>query len=149
MAETCAKAQFDAPGVCLAIPAFIASLGSITDPLNCNRDCAYTNEFTSRLKTSTWEQWGPFLKRQQVSMREHNFGWRVFWDSNPDWVCLKFRLAAKFRNWGEVAMPGKSLGRALSLRLYPGTCITTEEKRTENTSIRVVVFLCTGVLISP
>jgi len=26
-------------------------------------------------------------------------------------------------------MPGKSLGRAPSLRLYPGICITTEEKK--------------------
>jgi len=52
------------PSVCSAIPALTASLGSVTDPLNCNRDCAYANEFTSRLKTSTWAQWGPFLQRQ-------------------------------------------------------------------------------------
>jgi hypothetical protein len=30
---------------CLAVPAFPASLGSVTDTLNCNWDCAYANEF--------------------------------------------------------------------------------------------------------
>jgi len=39
---------------CLAILALTASLGPITDPLDCNRDCAYANEFTSQLNTSTW-----------------------------------------------------------------------------------------------
>ena len=33
------------PSVCLAIPAFTTSLGSVTDTLNCNWDYAYANEF--------------------------------------------------------------------------------------------------------
>ena len=41
------------PSVCTAIHALTASLGSITDTLNHNRDCACTNDFPSRLKTST------------------------------------------------------------------------------------------------
>jgi hypothetical protein len=31
--------------ILLVIPALIASLGSVTDTLNCNCDCAYANEF--------------------------------------------------------------------------------------------------------
>jgi len=42
------------PSICLDIPSFGASLGSVTDTLNYNRDCAYVNEFLSWLKTSTW-----------------------------------------------------------------------------------------------
>ena len=30
-------------------------------------------------------------------MKEHSFGWKAFWDSNPDWACLKLRLATKLR----------------------------------------------------
>jgi hypothetical protein len=40
--------------VCIAIPALTASLGSVTDTLNYNRDCTYANDFPSRLKTPTW-----------------------------------------------------------------------------------------------
>jgi len=40
------------PSICLDTPAFGASLGSVTDTLNYNCDCAYVNEFLSRLKTS-------------------------------------------------------------------------------------------------
>jgi hypothetical protein len=39
---------------CLAIPALTASLYSLTDTFNYNWDCAYANDFSSRLKTSTW-----------------------------------------------------------------------------------------------
>jgi hypothetical protein len=40
--------------VCIAIPALTASLDSVTDTLNYNRDCAYANNFPSLLKTPTW-----------------------------------------------------------------------------------------------
>ena len=33
------------PSVCMAIPALTACLGSVTDTLDYNRDCAYANEF--------------------------------------------------------------------------------------------------------
>jgi len=49
--------------VCLAIPALTASRGSVTDTLNFNWDCAYA-DFPSRLKTPTWANRGPLLKRQ-------------------------------------------------------------------------------------
>jgi hypothetical protein len=38
------------PSVCIDIPALAASLGSVSDTLNCNWDCAYANDFPSRLK---------------------------------------------------------------------------------------------------
>jgi len=34
------------PSHCLAIPAFSASLGSVTDTWNCNWDCAYANDLS-------------------------------------------------------------------------------------------------------
>jgi hypothetical protein len=39
------KSASGRPSVCLAIPAFAASLDSVTDTLNCNFGCAYANEF--------------------------------------------------------------------------------------------------------
>ena len=51
------------PSGCLAIPALNASLGLITDTLNYNWHCAYANDFLSLLKTSTWTNQGPLLKR--------------------------------------------------------------------------------------
>jgi hypothetical protein len=52
------------PSVCLVFSACTASLDSVTGTWNCNWDCAYANEFTSRLKTPTWANWGPLLRRQ-------------------------------------------------------------------------------------
>jgi len=52
------------PWICLAIPALNALLGSATDTLNCNWDCAYRNDFTSRLKTLTRVKWGLLLRTQ-------------------------------------------------------------------------------------
>jgi hypothetical protein len=50
-------------------------------------------------------------------MRGHNFAWKTLWDSNLDWSCPRLRLVAKFRHSGEAAMPGKTAGRAPSLRV--------------------------------
>jgi len=33
------------PSACFAIPVLTASLGSVTDTLNCNCDCAYANDY--------------------------------------------------------------------------------------------------------
>jgi len=52
------------PSVCLAIPASTESLGSVTDSWSSNWDCAYANDLPSRLKTPTWANWGPLIKRQ-------------------------------------------------------------------------------------
>ena len=52
------------PSVCLAIPALIGSLVSVTDTLNYNWNCAYTNDFPSRLKTPTWANGELLIKSQ-------------------------------------------------------------------------------------
>ena len=39
------KSTSGRPSVCLAIPAFAVSLGSVTDTLNCNLGCVFANEF--------------------------------------------------------------------------------------------------------
>jgi hypothetical protein len=52
------------PSICLAIPASTASLGSVTDTLNINWDCTPANDLPARLKTPTWANWEPLLKRQ-------------------------------------------------------------------------------------
>jgi len=48
----------------LTIPALTASLGSVTDTLNRNWDCAYANGLLSRLKTRTWVKRESLYKRQ-------------------------------------------------------------------------------------
>jgi hypothetical protein len=51
-------------------------------------------------------------------LRGHNFGWKAFWDSNPDWSCLKLKLdyiALKFSHSSFAAMSGKRAGRVPSL----------------------------------
>jgi hypothetical protein len=50
------------PSVSVAIPAFTTSLGTITDTLNYNWDCAYDNDFPSWLKTPTWANWRPLAQ---------------------------------------------------------------------------------------
>jgi hypothetical protein len=55
-------------------------------------------------------------------LRGHNFGWKAFWDSNPDWSCLKLKLdyiAVKFSHSSVATLSGKRAGRAASLRVIP------------------------------
>jgi hypothetical protein len=55
-----------------------------------------------------------------------NSGWLAVWVLSPDWLIRK--LACDFfRRLGEAAAPGGSEGRALTLHLYPGICLSTEE----------------------
>ena len=60
------RANWERPSVCLAIPTLTALRSSVKDTLKYNRDCAYANDFPSRLRTSTWANWGSLLKRQQA-----------------------------------------------------------------------------------
>jgi len=50
------------PSFCVAVPVFTASLGTITDTLNHNWDCAYDNDFPLWLKTLTWANWKPLAE---------------------------------------------------------------------------------------
>jgi len=78
---------------------------------NSNWDCAYAESFED---LPTWTNWGPLLKRQYAFMggRGHNFGWKAFWDSNPDWSWLSSDL-------GKAAMPEESAGRIPTLLVIP------------------------------
>ena len=77
-------------------------------------------------------------------MRGHNFGWKAFWDLNPDLSCLKLKLdyiAVKFSHSSVATMSTKSAGCVPSLQAKPGyavICLTTEGKSTDITSVRVV-----------
>ena len=62
-------------------------------------------------------------------MKVHNFDWKSFWNSKPDWSCLRLDS----RQLVEAAMIGKIAGRT------PFVCYTLEfvlqmrgEKRVEN-----------------
>jgi hypothetical protein len=61
------------------------------------------------------------ISQEAVDLFRTHFGCNVLWDSNPDMSCLnlKLRLAVKFSHSGEVAMSGKSAGRAPSLCVKP------------------------------
>jgi len=66
-------------------------MGSVTDILNYNRDCAYANELpvavedleVGKLRSTAQDAEGP------MRGGGHNFNWKVFWDSKPDWSCLR------------------------------------------------------------
>ena len=60
------KSTSQPPSVCLAIPVLTAMMGSETGTLNYKWDCAYANDFLLQLKTPTWANRGPLLKRQQA-----------------------------------------------------------------------------------
>jgi hypothetical protein len=107
------KANWGHPSICLAIPAL---LGSITDTLNYNWECTYANDYPSGLKNPMWANWGPLLEAIGL-MRGHNFGWKVFWDSNLEWTRLNFTIDWSWKNL--AALRGKSADRAPSSRVLP------------------------------
>jgi hypothetical protein len=72
------------PSVCLAIPALIASLGSIADTLNYNWDCAYVNDFPS---------WLIIIAQEAVRrMRRHLFGLKGFMGFEPRLFTFKLKV---------------------------------------------------------
>ena len=109
------------PSLCLAIPALTASLGSIADTLNYNWDCDCADEFPVEVEDLEVGKVRFTILEGIGFMMEHNFGWKAFWNWKLDWSCLQLnlRLAVKFRQSREVAMPGKSVGSAPSLRVIP------------------------------
>jgi hypothetical protein len=73
------------PSTSLAIPALTASLGSITDTLICNCDCAYANEFPVAVEDLDIGKLWTFAQEAIGFKRGRYFGWKAVWDSNPDW----------------------------------------------------------------
>ena len=97
------------PSGSLAIPALTASLGSVTDTLNCNWDCAYANDFPSQLKT-TWANGGP-VAQEEIGIMGGD-------------VTLAGRFSGIRTQNGHVKVKGRlsrgnSAGRAPSLRGIP------------------------------
>jgi hypothetical protein len=48
-------------------------------------------------------------------IREHNFGWKAFWYSNPEWLCLESMIDESLKNL--ATLRGKSASCAPSLRV--------------------------------
>ena len=70
-----------------------------------------------------------------VLMGGYCFGWKAFWDSNPEWSCLELKIE-------QVAVK-PYLGRVRAVvprlcMLYPDVCLTTEGSSRKKTSVRVV-----------
>ena len=117
------------PTFCLANPALTASRGSVRHTLKYNWDRAYVDEFPIAVEDLDVGKLRTIVQGAIGLMRRHNFGWKAFWDSKPDWSCLRLRLAANFRQSCGVAMPGKVADRVpLFARLYPGIRVTNEGK---------------------
>ena len=65
------------PSVCLASPALTASLGSVTDTLNCNWDCAYANDFPLAVEDYNAGKLRTFAQESIGLIRGHNYGWKI------------------------------------------------------------------------
>jgi len=114
---------------------FTASLGSVTDTLNSNCDYAYVNEFPVPVEDLGVDKLRNIAQKAVGLMRGHKFGWRTFWDSNPDWSCLRLNS----RHSGESAMLGKSAGLLpLHVTLWHLPYNSGEKKRGKKTRLSLV-----------
>jgi hypothetical protein len=65
-----------------------------------------------------------------------NFGWLAVWDLSPEGLKHK-GYATIIRHLGEAAVAGGGgAGHALTLHLYPGIWLTTEEKHGKSQGIQ-------------
>jgi len=60
-------------------------MGSVTDILNYNRDCAYVNELPVAVEDLDVGKLRSSAQETEGRMMGHNFKWTAFWDSKPDW----------------------------------------------------------------
>jgi len=65
------------PSLRLAIPALTATLGSVTDTLNYNVDCAYANDFPLAVEDLDVGQLSTTAQGAINIMRGYNFGWKA------------------------------------------------------------------------
>jgi len=80
---------------------FTASLDSVKNTLNNNRDRAYANEFTVEVEDPDLCKLRTFSQETTDVMWQHDFGLKTFLDSNPESSCLKIRI----KNRGEIYPP--------------------------------------------
>jgi hypothetical protein len=66
------------PSVFLAIHALKASLGSITDTLNYNWDCAYVNGFPIAVEDTDVGKLRTIAQEDLGNLKGHNFGWKNY-----------------------------------------------------------------------
>jgi hypothetical protein len=67
-------------------------------------------------------------------MGVHNFGWKAFWDSKPDWSCLRLDS----RHSVEAAMIGKSASRTPFACYTLAFALQMRNKSAENPRVIVV-----------
>jgi len=60
---------------------------SVTDTLNW--DCACTNDFPFTVEHLDVSKHRTIAQETIGLKKGHNFGWKAFWDSNPDRSCLQ------------------------------------------------------------
>jgi hypothetical protein len=68
------------------MPVFTASLGSVTAH---KWGRAYANEFPVAVADLDVDKLRTILQEAVGLLKWHNFGWKAFWDSDPDWSYLK------------------------------------------------------------
>ena len=85
MASTCANAPVNAS----RSVSLFALMGSVTDILGYNRDGAYANELPVAVEDLDVGKLRSTAEEAEGRTRGHNFSSKAFWDSNPDWSCLR------------------------------------------------------------
>ena len=82
------------PSACSAFSALTASLGSITDTLNCDCDCACAcaNEFPVAVEDLDVDKLRTFSQEAIGLITGRYFGWKTVWDSNPNWFAFYLSL---------------------------------------------------------
>jgi hypothetical protein len=93
-------------------------MGSVTDTLNYNWDCAYANEFPVAVEGLDGDKMRTIAKDAIGLMRGHNFAGRLS-GIRTQIDHLRLKIAAKFTHSVEAVLPGKSAGCALSLGDIP------------------------------
>jgi len=94
------------PSACLAIPTLTSTLGSATGTLNSNKYHAYANEFTVAVEDPDLGKMRNISQETTGLMWGHDFGWKTFWNSNPESSCLKLTID-KWR-WNLSTLRGRS-----------------------------------------
>jgi hypothetical protein len=69
-----------------------ASLDSVTNTLNNNRDRAYANGFTVAFEDTDLGKMKTISEEKTGLMWRHDFGWKNFRDPNSESSCLKLTI---------------------------------------------------------
>jgi hypothetical protein len=78
------KSTSRSPSGCLAIPALTTPMGSITDTLICNCDCAYANDFPVAVEDLDVGKLCTLAEEAIGLMRGRYCSWKAACDSNSN-----------------------------------------------------------------